>query len=55
MHSLLWTLIRRRMNKALVYTERVLQTLYLFIYLLSFLGSHMWHMEVPRLGVKLEM
>ena len=22
---------------------------------LSFLGLHLWHMEVPRLGVKLEL
>ena len=28
---------------------------YLFIYLLTFLGLHLWHMEVPGLGVKLEL
>ena len=35
--------------------------IYLFIYLhfilfiLMFLESHLWHMEVPRLGVELEL
>ena len=29
--------------------------MYLFIYLLSFLGPHLWHMEVSRLGVELEL
>ena len=27
----------------------------LFLFLLSFLGPCLWHMEVPRLGVKLEL
>ena len=27
----------------------------LFIYLFCFLGPHLWHMEIPRLGVKLEL
>ena len=27
----------------------------LFIYLLLFLGLHLWHMEVPRLGVELRL
>ena len=26
--------------------------IYLFIYLFVFLGPHLWHMEVPRLGVQ---
>ena len=25
------------------------------IYFFVFLGSHLWHMEVPRLGVELEL
>ena len=33
--------------------------IYLFIYLLTylfiFLGPHLWHIEVPRLGIKLEL
>ena len=30
--------------------------LYLFIYLfIAFLRSRLWHMEIPRLGVKLEL
>ena len=28
---------------------------YLFIYLFCFLGPNLWHMEVPRLGVKSEL
>ena len=32
-------------------------TIFLFIYLfiLSFLGPHQWHMEVPRIGVESEL
>ena len=26
-----------------------------FFFFWSFLGPHLWHMEVPRLGVKLEL
>ena len=26
-----------------------------FFFLFSFLGLHLWHMEVPRLGVELEL
>ena len=30
--------------------------IYLFIYLfIYFLGLHLWHMEIPRLGVKSEL
>ena len=29
--------------------------IYLLTYLLSFLGLRVWHVEVPRLGVKLEI
>ena len=29
--------------------------IYLFVYLFSFLGPYLWHMEVPRLGVKSEL
>ena len=29
-----------------------LQNIFFF---LAFLGSHLWHMEVPRLGVELEL
>ena len=29
--------------------------LFLFMYLFCFLGPHLWHMEVPRLGVKSEL
>ena len=29
--------------------------LFLFFFLLYFLGSHLWHMEVPRLGVTSEL
>ena len=28
---------------------------YVYIYIYCFLGAHLWHMEVPRLGVKLEL
>ena len=28
---------------------------YLFIYLFAFLGLHVWHMEVPRLGVESDL
>ena len=28
---------------------------FLFIYLFCFLGPHLWHREVPRLGVKSEL
>ena len=34
-------------------TSLFLHFIYLFIYL--FLGPHLWHVEVPRLGVKLEL
>ena len=27
----------------------------LFVCLFCFLGLHLWHMEVPRLGIKLEL
>ena len=27
----------------------------LFLFVFIFLGPHLWHMEVPRLGVKLEL
>ena len=26
-----------------------------FFFFLSFLGPHLWHMEIPRLGVELEL
>ena len=26
-----------------------------FFFLFGFLGPHVWHMEVPRLGVELEL
>ena len=29
--------------------------MFVFIYLFCFLGSHLWHMEVPRLGVESEL
>ena len=29
--------------------------LYVFVYFLSLLGPHPWHMEVPRLGVESEL
>ena len=28
---------------------------YFFLFLFVFLGPHLWHMEVPRLGVTLEL
>ena len=36
-----------------MYTFSLLDHLYLFIY--CFLGPNLWHMEVPRLGVKSEL
>ena len=40
-----------------IYLTRQFSTEVLFTYLFTalFLGSHPWHMEVPRLGVKLEL
>jgi len=32
-----------------------LHFIYLFFVFLPFLGPHPWHMEVPRLGVELEL
>ena len=32
-----------------------LQSIFLFVLFLSFIGSHPRHMEVPRLGVELEL
>ena len=34
-------------------TDKLYLFIYLFIYV--FLGPHTWHMEVPRLGIKLEL
>ena len=31
------------------------RSIYLSNYLFCFLGPHPWHMEIPRLGIKLEM
>ena len=28
---------------------------FVFLAFLSFLGRHLWHVEVPRLGVQLEL
>ena len=41
-------------------SESIIQFIYLFIYLIlfyfiCFLGLHPWHMELPRLGVQLEL
>ena len=38
----------------LVLSFEFLDTLFLFFFF-SFLGPHLWHMEVPRLGVELEL
>ena len=32
-----------------------LTSLYVYFYFFVFLGPHLWHMEVPRLGIKLEL
>ena len=29
--------------------------IYVFPFLFCFLGPHLWHMDIPRLGVKLEL
>ena len=29
--------------------------LFIYLFIFDFLGPHPWHMEVPRLGVKLEL
>ena len=38
-----------------MYLSFIYKYIYLFIYLSVFLGPQPWHMEVPRLGVKLEL
>ena len=44
----------RGYNVAILYFDFL--KFYLFIYLfLSFFAPHLWHMEVPRIGVKLEL
>ena len=35
--------------------ERVFVCLFVCLFFFGFLGTHMWHMEVSRLGVKLEL
>ena len=32
-----------------------LSSFYTYLFIYSFLGQHVWYMEVPRLGVKLEL
>ena len=37
------------------YGKSNLETSFLFFVFLPFLGLHSWHMEVPRLGVEMEL
>ena len=32
-----------------------LTTAFIYLFIFAFLGPHLWHVEVPRLGVKLEL
>ena len=32
-----------------------LSLLFIYLFIFCFLGPHLWHMEAPRLGVKLEL
>ena len=34
---------------------KFLSFFYIFLFRFAFLGPHLWHMEVPRLGVQLEL
>jgi len=43
---------RKKVIPQILYIE---ETLFLSFFLFVFLGSHQWHMEVPRLGVKSEL
>ena len=37
------------------YDDGVPNIMRVFIYLFCFLGPHLWHMEIPRLGVESEL
>ena len=43
------------LGNILFYTRHKDVLIYLFIYYFFFLGPYLWHMEVPRLGIKLEL
>ena len=36
-------------------TQHCKSTIYFLAFFFSFLGPHLWHMEVPRTGVKSEL
>ena len=39
-----------------LWSEETLEIIFIFLtYLFCFLGLHLWHMDVPRLGVKSEL
>ena len=42
-------------SQALEWTSRVDSAAFLLLFLFCFLGPHLRHVEVPRLGVKLEL
>ena len=34
---------------------KIKDLIFFFIFIFCFLGLHLWHMEVPRLGIELEL
>ena len=54
-HFLQAVLLRYNFACRTIHLSYNLVIIYLFIYLLVFLGPHSWHMEVPKLGVQSEL
>ena len=48
-------LITRSEIESVIFYIFIYLYIYIFFVFLSFLGPHLWHMEFPRLGVKLEL